>query len=216
MIQPDSDSLLLPRESKLEGISVAFQGAAPLLSAIGVRLRSGGAVDLNRTSIGWRVPGDVPLGELQEIAVTTGDGAARASRDDHARDVVSRRLLPRDDAGGRLRATRRRSSRAPGIPRRGPELVEHLRANALYYNQAIWRSFDASTVALLLSGFSFEELPVADLIDPQPLQVAGNYLVFRMPGFVARVGLRTRPTTARTRPKPTPPRMARAGSPNAG
>ena len=70
-----------------------------------------------------------------------------------------------------------------------PALVEHLQANRLHYNQAIWRSLDASTIALLLSKFVFEGLSVADLIDPRPIQVAGNYLVFRMPGFVARASL---------------------------
>ena len=71
----------------------------------------------------------------------------------------------------------------------GAELLQHLNVNKLYYNQAIWRSLDASTTALLLSKYRFEDIPVANQVDPKPIQVAGNYLVFRMPGFVARRNL---------------------------
>ena len=189
VLRADSDSLLLPRESKLEGISVAFQGAAPLVSAIALRLRSGGGIDLNRTSIGWRVPNDVSLDDLQEIVVTTGDGARATGTltlELSYRGAYFPVTMPVDVAANATATVAR-----TGDSEAGPELVEHLRANKLYYNQAIWRSFDASTVALLLSKFTFEGLPVADLIDPRPLQVAGNYLVFRMPGFVACVGLRS-------------------------
>jgi hypothetical protein len=187
VLKSDSDSLLLPRESQLEGVSGAFQGAAPLVTLIGVRLRSGGGVDLTRTSIGWRVPSDVSLDELQEISVTTGDGARATGTltlELSYRGAYFPVTMPIDVAPNTTAAVAR-----TGDSESGPELVEHLRANKLYYNQAIWRSFDASTVALLLSKFTFEGLPVADLIDPRPLQMAGNYLVFRMPGFVSRVGL---------------------------
>ena len=68
----------------------------------------------------------------------------------------------------------------------GPELLAHLNANKLHYNQAIWRSLDTSTMALLLSKFAFEGMPVANMIDPKPLQTVGNYVVFRLPGFTAR------------------------------
>jgi hypothetical protein len=189
VLRADSDSLLLPSDAQLEGISVAFQSAAPLISSIAVRLHSGGAVDLTRTSIGWRVPSDVSLDELQEVAVTTGDGARATGTltlELSYRGAYFPVTMPIDVAANATAAVAR-----TGDSETGPELVDHLRANKLYYNQAIWRSFDASTVALLLSKFTFEGMPVADLIDPRPLQVAGNYLVFRMPGFVARVGLRT-------------------------
>jgi hypothetical protein len=76
-----------------------------------------------------------------------------------------------------------------GAPEASTELLRHLNTNRLYYNQEIWKSLDASTTALLLSKYHFEDHPVANLIDPNPLQIAGNYLVFRMPGFVARRNL---------------------------
>ena len=123
--------------------------------------------------------------------VTTGAGIGRAM----GRITLECRIAVRSFRSRCLSTSARTASDAVfmlGETESGPELVEHLRANSLHYNQAIWRSFDASTVALLLSRFSFEGKPVADLIDPRPIQVAGNYLVFRMPGFVARAGLAPR------------------------
>ncbi|MBI5406967.1 MAG: hypothetical protein HZA18_04650 [Nitrospirae bacterium] len=60
------------------------------------------------------------------------------------------------------------------------DLIKHLNDNALYYSQAVWRSLDSATLALLLSPYTIENRPVIELIDPLPVMVAGNYLVFRM------------------------------------
>ena len=43
---------------------------------------------------------------------------------------------------------------------------------------------------------------MADLIDPRPIQIAGNYMVFRMPGFVARSSL-TRSSSDGSTPEAT-------------
>jgi hypothetical protein len=64
--------------------------------------------------------------------------------------------------------------------RASSELVDHLEANKLYYSQAIYRSLDTATLALLLSPYKYDEQPVTQLIDPLPVTLAGNYLVFRM------------------------------------
>jgi hypothetical protein len=45
---------------------------------------------------------------------------------------------------------------------------------------------------LLLSAYTFEGKPIADLIDPNPIMIASNYLVFRMPGFVEAAGISER------------------------
>jgi len=60
------------------------------------------------------------------------------------------------------------------------ELIEHLQANRLYYTQAILRTLDAATVAALLTSFTYRGLPLGQLVDPQPIGVMANYLVFRM------------------------------------
>ncbi|MCC5468520.1 hypothetical protein [Pelosinus baikalensis] len=73
------------------------------------------------------------------------------------------------------------------------ELVKHLNENQLYYSQAVWRNLDSATIMLLLSSYEYNDdvssgasngttgIPVIQMIDPVPITVSGNYLVFRMP-----------------------------------
>lgn len=189
VVQPGADGVLLPRDALLEGVNVASDAAGALIEGITIRRQSGQPdVALVRTSIGWRIPGKIPLQELLEVVATTGTGTSA---------FVGRLTLELSYHGAyfpvtlpiRVAPDTSAAVVQAGGSEAGPELVEHLQANRLHYNQAIWRSFDASTVALLLSPFQFEGQPVADLIDPHPIQIAGNYLVFRMPGFVARASL---------------------------
>jgi hypothetical protein len=189
LVRPGSESVLLPRDAQLEGISIALEGAGPPMTSVTVRRQSGlPATELTRTSIGWRVPGALPLDELLEIVVGTGAGEGRATGsmtlELSYREAFFPLTMPISAAANASTVVGR-----VGETEAVPELVEHLQANRLHYNQAIWRALDASTVALLLSKFTFEGMTVADLIDPRPIQVAGNYLVFRMPGFVARASL---------------------------
>lgn len=67
-----------------------------------------------------------------------------------------------------------------GGVRASKDLIDHLNANKLHYSQAIYRSLDASSLALLLSPFSYKGKPLVQLIDPTPVTIAGNYLVFKM------------------------------------
>lgn len=67
----------------------------------------------------------------------------------------------------------------PGL-KGGADLTQHLKANALYYSQAIWKSLDSATLSLLLSPFKFNGKPVMQIIAPEPVAVAGNFLAFRM------------------------------------
>jgi hypothetical protein len=67
-----------------------------------------------------------------------------------------------------------------GNARAGRELTDHLEANRLHYTQAILRALDAATVAALLARFTYRGLPVGQLVDPQPIAVMANFLVFKM------------------------------------
>jgi hypothetical protein len=59
------------------------------------------------------------------------------------------------------------------------ELIDHLNENALYYSQAIWMGADPGTLFMQLSDCSFRGKRLIEYIDPSPLSVAGNSLVFR-------------------------------------
>ncbi len=59
-------------------------------------------------------------------------------------------------------------------------LIQHLQANRLHYSQVAFRSLQSSDVALLLSPYSYGGRPLVGQIDPSPVTVAGNYLVFKM------------------------------------
>lgn len=61
-------------------------------------------------------------------------------------------------------------------------VVEHLDQNALHYSAAIWRSLDAATITTLLSTYTLGGSRLIESIDPVPVAVSGNYLVFRFYG----------------------------------
>ncbi|MEZ4674861.1 MAG: hypothetical protein R2932_11535 [Caldilineaceae bacterium] len=67
-----------------------------------------------------------------------------------------------------------------GSVRASKNLIDQLNANKLHYSQAIYRSLDASSLALLLSPYSYKGKPLVQIIDPTPVTIAGNYLVFKM------------------------------------
>jgi len=66
------------------------------------------------------------------------------------------------------------------------ELVEHLQANRLYYSQVIWRALDPATIGILVSGYTWpaggQDKPLVELVDPRPVAIVANYLVFRISG----------------------------------
>ncbi|MGW5637846.1 hypothetical protein [Streptomyces sp. NPDC003832] len=65
----------------------------------------------------------------------------------------------------------------------GQDLMEHLQENALHYSSAIWRSLDAATMTTLLATYTLNGKRLIEVIEPIPLTVTGNYLVFRYPGL---------------------------------
>ncbi|WP_152042506.1 M15 family metallopeptidase [Salinigranum salinum] len=58
------------------------------------------------------------------------------------------------------------------------EVARLLNEDQLYYNQAIWRSLDAQTLATLLSQHTYDGRRVSELVDPTPLATHGNYVAF--------------------------------------
>jgi hypothetical protein len=60
------------------------------------------------------------------------------------------------------------------------DLVDHLEANKLHYSQSIFRTLDGPAIASLLARFTFRGVPLAQLVDQQPVAVSANSLVFKM------------------------------------
>lgn len=58
-------------------------------------------------------------------------------------------------------------------------LAQHLEENALYYSQLIWRNLDPAELSLALAGYTIGGQPLMQVIDPTPVMIAGNYMVFR-------------------------------------
>ncbi|MBV9126020.1 MAG: hypothetical protein JO112_21925, partial [Planctomycetes bacterium] len=191
----DAADIYLTQNTSLLGLTVTTDQPGPVVSAVALKLHSGVApIALTRTSVDWRVPQTALVQEVAEVLVTTqGQGNFIGIMTLELEYLGSQFPLTLPVNAGPNTTT---SVCTIGGTEAGPELLRHLNGNRLYYNQAIWRSLDASTTALLLSKYRFESQSVANLIDPKPLQVAGNYLVFRMPGFLARRNLVEQTNTA--------------------
>lgn len=63
-------------------------------------------------------------------------------------------------------------------------LMQHLADNRLHYSQAVWRALDAAMLAGLLGNFAITlngvRVNLAQVIDPQPIRIVGNFLAFRI------------------------------------
>lgn len=68
-------------------------------------------------------------------------------------------------------------------------LKQHLNDNRMHYSQAIFRALDSTQIALLLSGYGVtvgpDMVPVAQVVEPIPIRIVGNYLAFKMNSDVA-------------------------------
>ena len=60
------------------------------------------------------------------------------------------------------------------------DVIDHLDQNALHYSTAIWRALDAATITTLLSTYELDKQALIEVIDPVPVTVSGNYIVFRL------------------------------------
>lgn len=64
--------------------------------------------------------------------------------------------------------------------------ANYLNESKLYYSQVVWLNTDPQTLTTLLAGLTYEGHSVASIIDPDPVGVAGNYLVFLCPDEMER------------------------------
>jgi hypothetical protein len=174
--QAGSDSVFVSDDALLMGFTLRDGQAA----RFSVRRRDGGEVAAEHASasaVAFRDP--VPIAELQAIAIqTTGD-----------RDLRTALVLQLNVAGTafpldvpvalRPLSTLQDAVKFGGVAA-ARELVDHLEANQLHYSQAIYRALDSTAIAALLAPYTYRGLPLGQVVDPQPVAVTANFLVFRV------------------------------------
>ncbi|WP_454781770.1 hypothetical protein [Legionella sp. WA2022007384] len=191
--KPGTTNVSLPGETEFCGISLdltAQNRSSFSITSVNVDLQSGNIVKLNSISpITWITTESIPIQELAAIRITSANTSYLTGRltlqltYNSAKFPIS---LPVEVSPNAVELQLCRFSVNQSDE---AELKMHLEQNRLYYSQVVWRALDPSQIALLLSAFTFEGKPIGDLIDPNPVMVASNYLVFRMPSFIKAVGI---------------------------
>ncbi|KTD74103.1 hypothetical protein [Legionella tucsonensis] len=190
--KPGTNSVTLPGETEFSGISLdltAQNRSAISITAVNLDLQSGNVVKLNSISpITWIATESIPIQELIAIRITSANTSYLTGRLTLQLSYNSAKFpisLPVEVSPNAVEVQLCRFS----ANQSEAELEMHLEQNRLHYSQAIWRALDPSQISLLLSAYTFEGKPIGDLIDPNPIMVASNYLVFRMPSFIQAVGI---------------------------
>jgi hypothetical protein len=174
LVRVNSDSLFLPRDTVVTGLVVA-QGSVGKVQA---KARGNGAVvEIDVDGVSLTQP--LQVTEIEAVRMTS-------ARDDEQSVTL---VLQCNYLGVAFPLSMK--LRLPGgsavhdvlrfgVEQASTELVDHLKANRLHYSQAIYRSLDAASLALLLSPYSYRGKPLMQQIDPTPVTWTANYLVFRM------------------------------------
>jgi hypothetical protein len=127
-------------------------------------------------------PGGLPLRNVTAIHVTKTDSDADSGTMTLHYRSASQQLaqaVPLDLAAGT--SMQKVAFLAADPSNRKAELMAHLQANRAYYSQAVVGNLDSATLVMLLSRFTWRGKPLADQVEPNPLAVAGNFLVLRAP-----------------------------------
>jgi hypothetical protein len=185
LAKDDGRTMALPNDTQLADFYLMPSGqpaAAPAEAGLEmtVRLRDGTTVELERTdSKNFKLRKDVALHQIASVTMTNPLPTpytilvAVGFRYKGLPFTLTAELAMPAAAGPHTLLT----CTGGGLRQ---QLVDHLLANRLHYSQAVFRSLDPATVTLLLSPYSYRGKPFTVQVDPQPVTVAGNYLVFKM------------------------------------
>lgn len=191
--KPGTNNVSLPGETVFYGVSLdltAQNRSAISITAVNVYLQSGDVLKLSNISpINWISSESIPIQELAAIRITSTNTSYLTGRLTLQLSYNSAKFpmsLPVEISPNAVEV---QLCHFLVNQSNETELEMHLEQNRLHYSQAVWRALDPSQIALLLSAYSFEGKPIGDLIDPNPVMVASNYLVFRMPSFISAMGL---------------------------
>lgn len=124
----------------------------------------------------------VPVAMLRQLTVNSSSASPLGSIDIAIQDEQGNRAVLRNRSGvpAASMAIPLLAGQDPLTSAQRDSALARLKSNRLRYNQAIWAGIDPATLALLLSDYDFEGRPVMEQIDPSPIALVGNYLVFRM------------------------------------
>ena len=181
LVRPGPIVEILPGDASL--VSLSFEGVA----VERVRIEQDGvpasdstfAVPATTDQLDLATP--IPLRRVTSVHIGT-DGSAAAGT-----------MFVRAESGGRQRSfgvpievtqntrLQRAAYFAGDSADRRKELLEHLQANRAYYTQAVLGNLDSTSLVMLLSGVSWQGEPLVHQIEPNPIAVAGNYLVLGAP-----------------------------------
>lgn len=193
--KPNTNNVSLPGETEFYGVSLdltAQNRSSISITAVNIDLQSGNIVKLTSISpVNWITSEAIPIQELAAIRITSANTSYLTGRLSLQLSYNSAKFpisLPVEISPNAVEV---QLCRFLVNQSDETELEMHLEQNRLHYSQAIWRALDPSQIALLLSSYTFEGKPIGDLIDPNPVMVASNYLVFRMPSFIEAVGVTT-------------------------
>ena len=178
-LRPDSDSVFVPDDATL--LSVGLR--AGQAGRFQIRRRDNSEVQAQESSAtSFVLANPVPFAALQSIAIQ--NAADQEVKTSLVLSVGVRGSVVPLDVPIQLRP--RPADRAAqevvhfGNVRASGELVQHLEANRLHYSRAVFQTLDQAAIAGLLARFTYRALPLTQVVDPQPVAVTANFLVFRM------------------------------------
>ncbi|GKV74454.1 hypothetical protein [Pseudarthrobacter sp. NCCP-2145] len=185
VLRRGSNDIHLPDDTMLEALS--FEG----VDVASVRLDRVGQTAADSTltvpeKLGRvEITPPVPLRELETVHIALRDAGSLNARVKilifhcslYGRPITSPLPLALT-AGTTMQKVAEFSTDEAG---RQQELLTHLQDNREHYSRSIFRNIDAATMVALLAPFTWKGKPLIDQLDPKPVTVAGNYIVFRAP-----------------------------------
>ncbi|MDT7845630.1 hypothetical protein [Streptomyces justiciae] len=164
-----SDVLISTRDGSVHAFPVAEDGKAALGTALSWE---------DITSIGLQGKAEIPPQAMVSVDVAARTEAARKTA---TLSWVTGQRTPAGQTSVLATATSTGAAAGSDGSATTSALAGHLARHRLHYNQALWRSMDPATLALMLSPYTYNDRPLLEIIDPSPVTMVGNYLVFRMP-----------------------------------
>ena len=179
-LRSQSDAVFVPDDAVLLSLSVR----EPQASRLQLRKRDDSEVPAGEGSVGASFILEAPVAfrDLQTIAL-------QSSSDHDVSTTLALRLSVNNSVVTLDVPVQFRSRTAIATPQEvirfgaagaSPELVAHLEANRLHYSRAVFATLDGAAIAGLLARFTYRGLPLAQLVDPQPVALTANFLVFRL------------------------------------